>query len=757
MLHKKRLFLLTLGLAAALSALQPAVPALADAWERNGTGSYVGSDGSVLTGITARGIDVSSRQQNINWNAVAADDVSFVMLGCRYNNTADPSFGSYALGAYNAGIRVGAYLYSYATTTAMAEQEADFVLNLIKDYPISYPVVLDVESEQMSALTPSALADVINAFCRKIENAGYYPMIYTNDYWLTNKIDMSKVHYDVWVARFNAKPAYQNAAMWQATNQGQVNGITGAVDINFSLKDFTDKLPANRWRLIGGNWYYYKNYVKQTGWVNDGQSWYYQNQDGTQYKGWLLLNNQYYYLLPSTGQMQTGWVQIDNTWYYLKQDGTMATEWLNVDNKWYYLLNGAMVTGWLRIGTDYYYLRGDGSMVTGWRLMDGAYYYFNTDGRLVRGWADIDGERYFFRTDGTMVTGWQTIDNLLYYFDPEGGLATKWEQIDGSWYYFGTDGRMMTGWIQVDGRYYYLNTDGKMVTGWQSDGTNWYYMDPSSGKMAVGWKQINGSWYYFNQSGHMITGWLLIDGKYYYLNPADGKMVANGSYVINNVNYTFNQDGVCLNESSMIDGGAAGSVYTSPSGTAGTGNITTGNTAPGNTGVPGTSTMPGNSSMPGSSTMPGNSSMPGNSYPGGSTGSVTTVNPGGTNNMGTSMTPGNTGMSGNSGYYGQNGMQAGMTAGPGNTNTGSTSYPGNTGNTAYPGNAGNTAYPGNTSYGAAYGPGYSQNQTSGSLPNYSTGAPGSSLGSSYGNSYGTQNPGSSSYDGLQEYERDGPS
>ena len=488
MLHKKRLFLLTLGLAAALSALQPAVPALADAWERNGTGSYVGSDGSVLTGITARGIDVSSRQQNINWNAVAADDISFVMLGCRYNNTADPSFGSYALGAYNAGIRVGAYLYSYATTTAMAEQEADFVLNLIKDYPISYPVVLDVESEQMSALTPSALADVINAFCRKIENAGYYPMIYTNDYWLTNKIDMSKVHYDVWVARFNAKPAYQNAAMWQATNQGQVNGITGAVDINFSLKDFTDKLPANRWRLIGGNWYYYKNYVKQTGWVNDGQNWYYQNQDGTQYKGWLLLNNQYYYLLPSTGQMQTGWVQIDNTWYYLKQDGTMATEWLNVDNKWYYLLNGAMVTGWLRIGTDYYYLRGDGSMVTGWRLMDGAYYYFNTDGRLVRGWADIDGERYFFRTDGTMVTGWQTIDNLLYYFDPEGGLATKWEQIDGSWYYFGTDGRMMTGWIQVDGRYYYLNTDGKMVTT-QYD------------------KKINGAYYTFID-GVMQTGWV---------------------------------------------------------------------------------------------------------------------------------------------------------------------------------------------------------------------------------------------------------
>ena len=104
----------------------------------------------------------------------------------------------------------------------MAEAEADFVLNLIKDYPISYPVVIDVESSEMSTLTPAKLADVINAFCKKIETAGYYPMLYTNDYWLSNKIDMSKVHYDVWVARYDVKPAYAGAALWQATNQGQV-------------------------------------------------------------------------------------------------------------------------------------------------------------------------------------------------------------------------------------------------------------------------------------------------------------------------------------------------------------------------------------------------------------------------------------------------------------------------------------------------------------------------------------------------------
>ena len=507
MVHRKRFAAAFLSLSLAFTALGPVMQSPAAAWEKTASGGYESSDGSVLTGIVARGIDVSHWKQTIDWNAVARDDVQFVMLGTRYDNAVDPYFHVNAQGAYNAGLKVGAYIYSYATTTAAAEQEANFVLNLIKNYPISYPVVMDVESTEMSGLTPAQLADVINAFCAKIENAGYYPMVYTNEYWLTSKIDMTKVHYDVWVARYNERPSYSGAAMWQATNKGSINGISGDVDINFALKNFSDKLPADRWRLIDGNWYYYKNYVMQTGWVNDGQSWYYMNQDGTQYKGWLLLDNSYYYLLPKTGQMQTGWIQVDGKWYYMNSDGRMANEWVQVDGKWYYLLDGAMVTGWLRIGDTYYYLKSDGAMATGWRYMDNAYYYFNTDGTLVRGWADIDGKRYFLKTDGTMVTGWQVIDGVQYYFDSSGAMGTKWQQIDGSWYYFDDAGKMVTGWIQVDGRYYYLHTDGKMVTGWQSDGTNKYYMDTSSGKMAVGWKQIDGYWYYFNTSGHMIIGW----------------------------------------------------------------------------------------------------------------------------------------------------------------------------------------------------------------------------------------------------------
>ena len=77
----------------------------------------------------------------------------------------DPYFDTNVRGAAAAGLRVGVYLYSYATTTtAMAESDADFVLNLIKDYPISYPVVLDVEAQEMNSLTPALVSDIINAF-----------------------------------------------------------------------------------------------------------------------------------------------------------------------------------------------------------------------------------------------------------------------------------------------------------------------------------------------------------------------------------------------------------------------------------------------------------------------------------------------------------------------------------------------------------------------------------------------------------------
>ena len=93
---------------------------------------------------------------------MAADDVSFVMLGTRSKGAVDPYFHKNIQGAAAAGVKVGVYIYSLATTPEMAVEEADFVLNLIHDYPVSYPVAFDMEDSTQGALSKEELAAIID-------------------------------------------------------------------------------------------------------------------------------------------------------------------------------------------------------------------------------------------------------------------------------------------------------------------------------------------------------------------------------------------------------------------------------------------------------------------------------------------------------------------------------------------------------------------------------------------------------------------
>ena len=103
----------------------------ANAWKKvNGT--YQMPDGSSIQNVLYRGIDVSRWQEEINWSQVAKDDISFVMLGTRSKGAVDPYFHKNIQNAAANGIKVGVYIYSLATTTDMAVQEADFVLNLFR-------------------------------------------------------------------------------------------------------------------------------------------------------------------------------------------------------------------------------------------------------------------------------------------------------------------------------------------------------------------------------------------------------------------------------------------------------------------------------------------------------------------------------------------------------------------------------------------------------------------------------------------------
>lgn len=480
----------------------------ANAWKKvNGT--YQMPDGSAIQNVLHRGIDVSRWQEEINWSQVAKDDISFVMLGTRSKGAVDPYFHKNIQNAAANGIKVGVYIYSLATTTDMAVQEADFVLNLINDYPISYPVAFDMEDSTQGNLSKSELAAIANAFCKRISQAGYYPIIYANENWLKNKLDMSQMNYPVWVARYSARPTYQNPVMWQATSSGSVNGIKTRVDIDFQFKDFSSVIPADTWRTINGKHYYYANYQKQkNAWAKDGDDWYYMDKDGLASTGWITVAGASYYLDTTTGKMKTGWQAENGKWYYLGSSGAVKKGWINDNGTWYYTGNdGVMQTGWIEVSGKRYYLENSGKMLTGWTSQNGKWYYLGSSGDMLKGWINDNGIWYYTGSDGVMQTGWLTEAGSKYYLKGSGAMAIGWRQLDGAWYYFNGDGRMATGMIDAGGIHYYLDpSDGRMVAGRSIEINGTVYQAGADGALSVQSQENSGNNQNSQDPGNTNTG-----------------------------------------------------------------------------------------------------------------------------------------------------------------------------------------------------------------------------------------------------------
>ena len=160
------------------------------------------------------------------------------------------------------------------------------------------------------------------------------------------------------------------------------------------------------WVKKGQYWYYYKNGVKQTGFIKLGAAkrTFYLGSNGAMRTGWKKINN-YTYYFNSEGVMQTGWITYKNNKYYLQDNGKMKIGWLKYKGAWYYLQkSGKMKIGWLRLGSTYYYLQKNGKMKTGWlKDTDGHWYYLNSEGAMVTGRKTIDGVSYYFTKYGDLV------------------------------------------------------------------------------------------------------------------------------------------------------------------------------------------------------------------------------------------------------------------------------------------------------------------------------------------------------------------
>lgn len=201
------------------------------------------------------GVDVSSYQQDIDWQAVAAAGVDFAIIrvglrGYAYGNIVeDAHFRQNIEGALAAGLDVGVYFFSQAVNIWEAMEEATFVLSRIRGYDITFPVVFDWErqdKEGSRTITTSGevQTDCAIAFCRLIEQAGYLPMVYASPSKAYDEMDLSRLtQWPFWLAHYT--PNWQPTGfryhydIWQYSCEGQVDGIPTPVDLNLCLTDLS--------------------------------------------------------------------------------------------------------------------------------------------------------------------------------------------------------------------------------------------------------------------------------------------------------------------------------------------------------------------------------------------------------------------------------------------------------------------------------------------------------------------------------------
>lgn len=446
--------------------------------------AYAANAGNAI----AKGIDVSKHNGAVDWGSVAASGYSFafIKVGSTYSGV-DPYFDYNIRSAQNAGLKVGAYIYSYATTVEQAQMEANLVVAWLSNYTVTFPVVYDIEDSCHKGMSQEQLQALINTFCVTVASAGYYPMVYSSKNWFTQRI--GNVAFDKWVAQWGSELEYNGASFWQSSCTGTVPGVSSGVDIDYQFKDYSSLIISDGFLDRYGQTMFFAGYKMQRGWVNYNDTRYY--LDGN---GFLQRNC---------------WFTDASGTYYLTMDGSIARgQTALLDQNYYFDINGVMQTGWIVLPEV------------------GKFYYAPETGAMVHGWfADASGTYYLTKT-GNVAMGPTTVDEQNYYFDINGVMQTGWLDLPGV------------------GRYYYAPETGAMVHGWFADASGTYYFSTKDGHMLIGDVTINGNDYYFGIDGVMQTGLVVKADGNIYLYDAAGALVKNQQTLAGDIIYISDKQGI---------------------------------------------------------------------------------------------------------------------------------------------------------------------------------------------------------------------
>ena len=307
---------------------------------------------------------------------------------------------------------------------------------------------------------------------------------------------------------------------------------------NGQWRYYENKKAVTNWKKIAGHWYYFN----QDGTMLSNKVYddYLFNKSGAMVEtSWVKMDEKWYYATESGKIIRNKWEKINGFWYRFDETGAMLTKTIYND----YLLqsSGAMhEKGWVKMDDKWYYATESGKIIRNkWEKINGSWYRFDETGIMLSKTIYND---YLLQTSGAMAEkNWVKMDEKWYYATDSGKVVrNKWEKINSSWYLFDKDGVMLSSqWKDK----YYLKDSGAMAQNeWFFDKkyNSWFYLK-SDGSYAE--NQWQGS-YYLKSYGYMAKNEWIFDKSYnawYYLKE-DG-LYATGTLKINGKNYSFENNG----------------------------------------------------------------------------------------------------------------------------------------------------------------------------------------------------------------------
>ena len=213
-------------------------------------------------------VDISEFQQNIDFNKMKNDGIKAVIIRAGYGRETsqkDTMFESHYRNAKEAGLKIGAYWYSYADSVDDAEKEAKACLECVENKYFDMPIYYDLEDNSIVKLGKAKLTEIAERFCETIKKSNYRAGVYANLNWFNNYLDYDKLKkkYSIWLAQYNSVNEL-NCDIWQNSSTGRVSGYNGRLDTNviynediFSGKSDTKvEKPTLTYRVFAdGKWY----------------------------------------------------------------------------------------------------------------------------------------------------------------------------------------------------------------------------------------------------------------------------------------------------------------------------------------------------------------------------------------------------------------------------------------------------------------------------------------------------------------------